>query len=93
MPRALAELRRALPDVTLYPVPVLPPGLRASRGLVMALRLLAEEYTKYLAGSAGPDGTVPGACGRSLARHGARPDDRPALGAVQRCSSSASPSC
>ena len=31
MPRALAELRRALPDVTLYPVPVQPPAMRARR--------------------------------------------------------------
>ena len=48
MPRALAELRRALPGVRLYPVPVLLPG---PGGVDHALmwRLLAEEYTKYLA--------------------------------------------
>jgi uncharacterized SAM-binding protein YcdF (DUF218 family) len=55
MPRALTELHRVLPDVTLYPVPVLPPALRDPGGLAHAgtLRLLAEEYTKWLAASAG----------------------------------------
>lgn len=47
MPRALAELSRALPRATLYPAPVVvawTPGTRLAR-----LRLLAEEYTKWLA--------------------------------------------
>jgi uncharacterized SAM-binding protein YcdF (DUF218 family) len=52
MPRALAELGRALPGVVLYPVSVLPPALRGARGVV-ALRLLASEYTKWLVAEAG----------------------------------------
>ena len=46
MPRALAEIGWALPEVTLYPAAVLPPALRA-RGPA-TLRLLASEYTKWL---------------------------------------------
>lgn len=50
MPRALAELRRALPGVTLLAAPVLTPGSTAhpdaARG--PSTRLLAEEYSKYL---------------------------------------------
>jgi uncharacterized SAM-binding protein YcdF (DUF218 family) len=42
MPRAMAEMRRALPGVALYPVPVTPPG-------GAPLRLLVAEYTKFLA--------------------------------------------
>lgn len=42
MPRALAELSRAVPEVTLYPVPVLPPALRRSHDAA-TLRLLAGE--------------------------------------------------
>jgi uncharacterized SAM-binding protein YcdF (DUF218 family) len=52
MPRALAELGRAMPDVALYPVPVLSPALRAERDAA-TLRLLAGEYTKWLATEAG----------------------------------------
>jgi uncharacterized SAM-binding protein YcdF (DUF218 family) len=50
MPRAMTELARALPGVALYPVPVLPPALRGP-GLhdAATLRLMAEEYTKWLA--------------------------------------------
>lgn len=49
MPRALAELRRALPDdVRLYPDPVLMPR-HGGIGHLVTLRLMAEEYTKYLA--------------------------------------------
>jgi uncharacterized SAM-binding protein YcdF (DUF218 family) len=44
MPRALAELRQALPDVRLYPVPVYQGAAEKGPGL----RLEAEEYTKYL---------------------------------------------
>jgi uncharacterized SAM-binding protein YcdF (DUF218 family) len=51
MPRALAELSRAMPDVALYPVAVLPPAMRQP-GL-LALRLLAAEYTKWLAAESG----------------------------------------
>lgn len=52
MRRALTEMRRALPDVRLYPAPVLPPALRG-RGSLTTLRLLADEYTKWLAAEAG----------------------------------------
>jgi uncharacterized SAM-binding protein YcdF (DUF218 family) len=52
MPRALAELSRTLPEVALHPYPVLSPVLRAGPGAA-ALRLLATEYTKYLAVAAG----------------------------------------
>lgn len=45
MPRALTELGRALPGVRLYPVPVTPTSMRAG----IPLRLLAGEYTKFLA--------------------------------------------
>jgi uncharacterized SAM-binding protein YcdF (DUF218 family) len=47
MPRALTELRRALPGVTLYPEPVLRPQ-SGWIGPVVTLRLTTEEYTKYL---------------------------------------------
>jgi uncharacterized SAM-binding protein YcdF (DUF218 family) len=47
MPRAMTELARAVPDVVLYPSPVEPEGSHMP-GLATA-RLLAEEYTKYLA--------------------------------------------
>ncbi len=56
MPRALAELSRAMPDVTLYPVPVQPPALREGVADAATLRLMAEEYTKYLAVALGLSG-------------------------------------
>ena len=47
MPRALLEIKRALPEVALYPMPVQSPALR--RGLEFAtLRLIANEFDKYL---------------------------------------------
>jgi uncharacterized SAM-binding protein YcdF (DUF218 family) len=49
MPRALAELRQALPNVDLYPMPV-HPGLAEGRP---GLKLQAEEYTKYLLTASG----------------------------------------
>jgi uncharacterized SAM-binding protein YcdF (DUF218 family) len=52
MKRALTEMARVLPDVTLYPAPVVPPGLRNAPRL-RALRLLAGEYTKWLAAEVG----------------------------------------
>ena len=52
MPRALAELGRALPEVALYPSTVLPPALREGRRASM-LPLLAGEYTKWLAAELG----------------------------------------
>jgi uncharacterized SAM-binding protein YcdF (DUF218 family) len=51
MRRALTEIRRDLPEVTLFPAPVVPPALR--HGQLSGLRLLAEEYTKWLAARAG----------------------------------------
>ncbi len=58
MPRALAELRRALPGTALYPAPVqpdAPPGGDGGR----TLTLLASEYTKFLAVRLGvPRGSV-----------------------------------
>ncbi len=47
MPRAMQEMRQALPDVTLIPDPVRPPAMRKMINLA-TLRLLAGEYTKYL---------------------------------------------
>ncbi len=49
MPRALAEIGRAAPDVTLYPAAV-SPALHGDNGLghLVTLRLLIEEYLKYL---------------------------------------------
>ena len=52
MPRALVELRQRLPDVVLYPVTVQPPGTRSLEDK-LAWRLLAEEYTKFLAAELG----------------------------------------
>ena len=52
MKRAITELGRALPDVTLYPQAVLPPALRGFTQL-STLRLLAHEYTKWLAAELG----------------------------------------
>jgi uncharacterized SAM-binding protein YcdF (DUF218 family) len=52
MPRALIELSRVLPDVSLYPVRVKPAALRDGSPLAV-LRLLAGEYTKWLAAASG----------------------------------------
>jgi uncharacterized SAM-binding protein YcdF (DUF218 family) len=52
MPRALTELRRTLPDVQLYAYPVRSPdGFVPDR--LVSLRLLAEEYSKYLLAAIG----------------------------------------
>jgi len=48
MPRAILELRRYLPHTVLYQVPVRPPAISHLFGLP-TLRLLALEYSKYLA--------------------------------------------
>ncbi len=56
MPRALTELRRALPNVALYPLPVLAEN-RAGRSV--PLRLMAEEYTKLLAAEVGLTSVLP----------------------------------
>ncbi len=59
MPRALAELHDALPDVLLFPMPVEPSEALSGRGQAEqmvpgpSLRLRAEEYTKYLLVMAG----------------------------------------
>jgi uncharacterized SAM-binding protein YcdF (DUF218 family) len=52
MQRALTELARTLPEVTLYPAPVVPPALRGGTQL-STLRLLAGEYTKWIAAELG----------------------------------------
>ena len=54
MPRALAELHQALPDVRLFPLPVLPsPGGPGTGEHGPGLRLEAEEYSKYLLAASG----------------------------------------
>jgi uncharacterized SAM-binding protein YcdF (DUF218 family) len=57
MPRALAELSRALPDVALYPLPVLP--AERTGYPAVPLRLIAEEYVKYLATQVGLTAVIP----------------------------------
>ena len=52
MPRALTEIGRALPGVALYPVAVQPPAMRGEADAA-TWRLLAGEYTKWLATEAG----------------------------------------
>ncbi len=52
MPRALLEIRRALPGAQLIPDPVRPPAMR-DRLTWPTLQLLAEEYSKYLVVRAG----------------------------------------
>lgn len=49
MPRALLELRREMPDVRMYPMPVRPPGFTGW----LRLRRLAGEFTKLLGAEAG----------------------------------------
>ncbi len=51
MPRALTEIARAAPGVTLYPLPVTPQVLREAGGRAAWLRLMAEEYVKFVAAS------------------------------------------
>ncbi len=53
MMRAMTELQRTLPGVTLVPAPVLPPALRTGSGTFSTVRLLAQEYTKWLASEVG----------------------------------------
>jgi uncharacterized SAM-binding protein YcdF (DUF218 family) len=53
MPRALAEMRAALPGVDLIPYPVSGPARPASVGeQAQALRLLWREYLKYIVAAA-----------------------------------------
>jgi uncharacterized SAM-binding protein YcdF (DUF218 family) len=58
MPRALTELGRTLPDVALYPYPVLSPLLRETPD-PSSLRFLAAEYVKYLLVRADLTGLTP----------------------------------
>jgi uncharacterized SAM-binding protein YcdF (DUF218 family) len=53
MMRAMTELQRAVPDIVLIPEPVLPPALRDQWFSPATLRLLAHEYTKWLAAELG----------------------------------------
>lgn len=53
MPRALAELRQALPGVRFYPLPVGSANGQAGVEKGVGLRLEAEEYTKYLLTASG----------------------------------------
>jgi uncharacterized SAM-binding protein YcdF (DUF218 family) len=55
MPRALTELARTLPEVTLYPLPVAQP----ERSTDPPLRLMAEEYIKFLATTTGLTSMLP----------------------------------
>lgn len=55
MPRAMLEMRAALPGMALIPVPVDPPAMRKLFS-VNTLRILAVEYCKYLAVRFGPAG-------------------------------------
>jgi uncharacterized SAM-binding protein YcdF (DUF218 family) len=55
IPRALTELARTLPDVTLYPLPVVQP----ERSSDAPLRLMAEEYIKFLATTTGLTAMLP----------------------------------
>jgi uncharacterized SAM-binding protein YcdF (DUF218 family) len=50
MPRALAELARALPDVTLIPYPVVDNNVHVERwwNYIGTTRLLLSEYLKYI---------------------------------------------
>jgi uncharacterized SAM-binding protein YcdF (DUF218 family) len=57
MPRALAELARALPETTLYPLPVVP--AERSNRTAAPLRLIAEDYIKFLATAAGLTAMLP----------------------------------
>ncbi|MBE7209569.1 MAG: YdcF family protein [Gluconacetobacter diazotrophicus] len=56
MRRALAEIGTALPEAVLYPYPVQPPAL--NRASLSTLRLLATEYTKWLAVELGLTGSA-----------------------------------
>jgi uncharacterized SAM-binding protein YcdF (DUF218 family) len=59
MPRAMQEMRRTLPGITLIPAPVRPPAMRKILSLP-TLHMLAGEYTKYIAVRAGLGGIAAG---------------------------------
>ncbi|MCX7381159.1 MAG: YdcF family protein [Alphaproteobacteria bacterium] len=64
MPRAMAEFSRAMPNVALHPAPVRAGSQRDDAGL----RVLAGEYSKFLAAEAGLSAFVSRADERSAAR-------------------------
>jgi uncharacterized SAM-binding protein YcdF (DUF218 family) len=68
MPRALTELGWAVPGVTIYRLPVVPPVLRDGR--LSGLRLLGEEYVKYLVVQAGLTRWLPHDSGQRVAEGG-----------------------
>ncbi len=82
MPRALTEIARAAPWLTLYPVPVTPHVLRDDGGRATRLRLMAEEYIKFLAASLDLTALVPTLHARSDAAHATpmQPDRAPDSG-------------
>ena len=55
MPRALTEMAQAMPEVDLHPVSVTPPGMQGAGAMRDAamMRLMAAEYTKWLASALG----------------------------------------
>ena len=55
MPRALTEMAQAMPEVDLHPVPVTPRGMQGAGAMRDAamMRLMAAEYTKWLATALG----------------------------------------
>ena len=57
MPRAITELERALPEAELHPLPVVQQE-RADH-VAVPLRLVAEEYLKFLATTAGLSAVLP----------------------------------
>lgn len=57
MPRAITELERAAPEMELYPLPVVPS--ERSDHAAVPLRLVAEEYLKFLATTAGLSAVLP----------------------------------
>jgi uncharacterized SAM-binding protein YcdF (DUF218 family) len=76
MPRALLELRRALPEAELLPHPVVPARLRGGAGGQRAWRLLAGEYLKLIGawlGFARPGGADAGLARPRAATQDARP--------------------
>ena len=59
MPRALAELRQALPGVRLFAFPVPPSGDRGAAENGPSLRLEAEEFSKYVLAVSGLTAWLP----------------------------------
>jgi uncharacterized SAM-binding protein YcdF (DUF218 family) len=57
MPRAITEVARALPETALYPQPVGPSERNEGTGL--PLRLMAEEYVKFIATTVGLSAVLP----------------------------------